>query len=75
MADAVLNLHHPWIVTYDNTDEIKKLYTKRRQYAFDINYSIQTKRVGTELLIASKRLKIPEDLRRGQVNPPLSWAA
>lgn len=62
VAAEVLKLPYPWIVTYDNVEEIQKLYGKRRQFIFDINYSIQTKRVGNELLIASKGLKLPSDL-------------
>ncbi|QHS52207.1 DNA adenine methylase [Edaphobacter sp. 12200R-103] len=69
VADAVLALDRPWIVTYDNTEEIAKLYRKRRQYIFDINYSLQTKRVGSELLIASARLRLPDEIRQRQVNP------
>jgi DNA adenine methylase len=62
VSDMVLSLQHPWIVTYDNTPEIRKLYKRRRQFVYNINYSIQTKRIGTELLIASKGLKIPAEL-------------
>ncbi len=75
VADAVLKLRQPWIVTYDHAEEIKQLYSQRRQFAFDINYSIQTKRVGSELLIASKRLRLPEGVRARQVNPPTQQAA
>lgn len=63
VADAVLNLSHKWIVTYDYAEEIRSLYSKRRQFIFNINYSIQTKRVGSELLIASKRLQLPSEIR------------
>ena len=75
VADAVLKLKLPWIVTYDYTEEIKRLYSKRRQFAFDINYSIQTKRVGSELLIASKGLRLPAELRIGQIAAGLKDAA
>ncbi len=70
VAETVLKLKLPWVVTYDNTQEIKKLYSDRRQFAFDINYSIQTKRIGSELLIASKGLRLPEELRKNQTNRP-----
>ncbi len=68
VAKAVLDLRQPWIVTYDYTDEIRRLYSKRRQFAYDINYSVQTKRIGSELLIASPRLRLPEELRVRQIN-------
>lgn len=75
VADAVFKLTSPWIVTYDRTEEIKALYAMRRQFVFDINYSIQTKRVGSELLIASKGLRLPREIRERQTNTPQYRAA
>lgn len=63
VSQAVLGLERPWILTYDNTPEISHLYKARRQFSFDVNYSVQTKRVGTELLVASKGLVMPSDVR------------
>jgi len=75
LADAIIALDRPWIVTYDNAPEITQLYRARRQFEFDINYSVQTKRKGTEVLIASKGLKIPAEIRDRQVNRPQYRAA
>jgi DNA adenine methylase len=63
VSQAVIGLERPWVLTYDNTPEISHLYKARRQYSFDVNYSVQTKRVGTELLVASKGLKLPVEVR------------
>lgn len=63
VSQAVLGLERPWILTYDNTPEISHLYKARRQFSFDVNYSVQTKRIGTELLVASKGLKLPRAVR------------
>ena len=68
VANAVLKLECPWIVTYDYTEEIMALYSKRRQFVFDINYSIQTKRVGSELLVASKGLRLPKTITARKVD-------
>ncbi|WP_019647102.1 DNA adenine methylase [Novispirillum itersonii] len=70
LAADVIALDRPWIVTYDNVPEIQDLYKERRQYQFDINYSVQTKRVGTEILIASKDLLLPKHLTDRLVNAP-----
>lgn len=43
----------PWLLTYDNTPEISKLYKNFKQYQFDINYSAAKKRMGKELFITS----------------------
>jgi DNA adenine methylase len=75
LASVVTQMNRPWIVTYDNTPEITGLYRNHRQYCFDINYSVQVKRIGTELLIASKGLRLPEVIRSRQVNKPQYRAA
>lgn len=59
LARAVCSLKNPWMVTYDNAPEIAEIYSRQKQFTFGINYSANVKRVGTELLIAPKRLKIP----------------
>ena len=75
LANAILRTEKPWIVTYDNVDTIGHLYRSRRQFEFDINYSVETKRKGTELLIASKGLRLPSQVRERQVNQPQYRAA
>jgi DNA adenine methylase len=70
VSKRILRLKHPWIITYDYCDEIRKLYSARRQFEISINYSAQIKRVGSELLIASKGLRLPQDLRDTQVHRP-----
>ena len=65
VSSTVLALRHPWIVTYDDVEEIRAIYRRRRQFSLAINYSIQTKRVGSELLIASKGLRLPKEVREG----------
>lgn len=63
VGEEVRKLNAPWVMTYDNVDEIRQIYKRNRKFSFNINYSAQVKRVGTELLIASKGLKIPKRLR------------
>lgn len=75
VSQAVLGLERSWILTYDNTPEISHLYKARRQFGFDVSYSVQTKRVGTELLVASKGLKLPAEIRERLVYRPQYRAA
>lgn len=65
VAHTVLSLKNPWIVTYDSAATITRLYSCVRKFPIAINYSIQTKRVGSELLIASKGLRLPPEVRTG----------
>lgn len=53
IANVLSNSTLPWILTYDNTPEISKIYQNFNQYTFNINYSAAQKRVGSELLITS----------------------
>lgn len=56
---SLLNNH--WIVTYDDCPFIEELYKSKRQIKFDLNYSVQTVRKGTEIAIYSEGLEnIPE---------------
>lgn len=75
LAESILAMKNPWIVTYDNVPAITRLYRDRRQYKFDITYSVETKRRGTELLIASKGLRLPAEIRERQANRPQYRAA
>lgn len=70
VSQAVLGLRRPWILTYDHTPEISHLYKARRQFGFDVNYSVQTKRIGTELMVASKGLLLPPEIRERLVYRP-----
>lgn len=62
ISKKILKLNRPWILTYDNADEIKKLYSGSKQYTFDLNYSAAEKKIGTELLIVSKKITISNEL-------------
>lgn len=56
LSKKILNSNHPWIVTYDKADVIRKLFESKRQFEFDITYTLQDKRKGTEVLIMSDQL-------------------
>ena len=70
LAAKVLSMDRPWVVTYDDVTEIRQLYRDRRQFGFGINYSLNEKRMGAELLVVSKGLRVPETARATQVNRP-----
>ena len=59
LAKAVSAIKHHWMVTYDDTPETRRLFSKYPCYAQQLNYSAQEKRVGTELVVFDGRLKVP----------------
>ena len=75
LAARVLTIEKAWVITYDNHSAISRLYQTRSQFEFDINYSLETKRLGTELLIVSDNLRVPDEVRERQVNHPRGRAA
>lgn len=53
---TIMQLQHKWMVTYDNTPEIFEIYKNSNPIEFSLNYSVQTKRKGCELLVLSPSL-------------------
>lgn len=61
IADLVKKeIPYKWIVSYDDTPEIIKLYTGQRRIHYSLNYSAQIKRQGEELVIFCDTLRLPE---------------
>lgn len=58
LADLIMGLKHSWILTYDDAEQIQRLYQTHPQYKFNLNYFAAKKRKGTELLITSKDIEI-----------------
>lgn len=49
----------PWIMSYDDTEVVRELYCDQQLTSLPIQYSLQTKRSATELIIAPHRLTLP----------------
>ncbi|MCI4217385.1 DNA adenine methylase [Dickeya dianthicola] len=49
-----------WLVSYDNSEEIKEIYAAFRQSEYSLSYTAQSKRVGKEVMIFSDSLIIPD---------------
>ena len=75
LAEGIMALEKPWILTYDNVADVSKLYRTYRQFEFDISYSLAVKRRATELLIVSKWLRVPKVLRERHLSRPQLRAA
>jgi DNA adenine methylase len=49
-----------WIVTYDNVEEINKIYDLKTKCVYDLRYSMsQSSPFGSEVLFHSKNIKLP----------------
>lgn len=55
------NTNAYWLASYDNDENIKKIYEKYRQKEYTINYSAQSKTKAKEIIIYGNSLKIPNN--------------
>ena len=62
IAKKVLALEHPWIVSYDNTPEITRLYRSVKSRVFGLRYSAHARYEGAEIMFFANRLKIPSEI-------------
>ena len=49
----------PWVVSYDNAEEIKEMYAYATPYAYGLNYTAQRRYTGSEVMFFSKRIQAP----------------
>ena len=70
--DTLTAIETPWILTYDNVPEIRSLYEDLPQQAFDLFYSAQTKRMGSELLVSHAEIVVPKNLFPQSTETPVT---
>lgn len=60
LSRVVQALQYKWIVTYDECNLIQQLYSDRRQQVITLDYSAGSTRKGSEFLILSDLIEVPE---------------
>jgi DNA adenine methylase len=61
LADTIINkVKCHWIVSYDNVDDICKMYELQRPRRFSLTYTAATPRKGSEIIFFSDELIIPD---------------
>lgn len=51
----------PWVVSYDNVDEIQQMYRLSQSLSYGLNYTAQVRYVGSEIMFFQSHLSLPED--------------
>lgn len=51
--------NRPWLVSYDNVNEIKQMYSLSRSLSYGLNYTAQKRYVGSEVMFFSKGMRVP----------------
>lgn len=59
VSEKVQSLSNCWIVSYDNEEEIKKLYSDVKSIGYSLSYSAQKKYEGSEVMFFSDNIKVP----------------
>lgn len=54
------NIFHNWVLSYDGVQEILDLYSERRHFVYDLQYSASKNYMGKEIFIFCDRLELPE---------------
>lgn len=60
ISKTVPTLEKFWIITYDNVEPIKSIYSQYTPLEFKLTYSVNKKHKGKEILMADPRLKLPQ---------------
>lgn len=69
ILEIINSIKTPWLLTYDNVDEIKKIYRNYSGYLFDLNYSVANSGRNSELLYLSNDLVMPMDeMKKNHIN-------
>lgn len=56
------HFRRPWVVSYDNVDEIREMYAYARSFTYGLHYTAQRRYTGSEVMFFSERLIPPEQV-------------
>lgn len=60
IANIVKSLKYPWVVTYDNVQPIMEMYDFSKHIEYDLAYTVEIKRIGSEVMFFNKSLNMCE---------------
>ena len=59
IKEKLIKVKTPWVVSYDNNQNIRDIYQQYRQDEYILNYSASKKMKATEVIIYSDSIKLP----------------
>ena len=60
ICDKLSNINTPWIVSYDDNENIREIYKDYKQSEYSLNYSANRKTKGSEVIIYGNKIKLPD---------------
>ncbi len=62
IAKQLRGIGMPWLMTYDDCPEIRKLYRRSRVYDSEVSYSAREVTRGREIVVLGPNVKLPAPL-------------
>lgn len=62
IEETLQKVNHPWVISYDNVNEIKEIYKKYRKDEYFLNYTANEKRKGSEVIFFANNISIPSSV-------------
>lgn len=64
VRDCALGLRCPWIISYDDVAEIRRLYSSQKSRRIRLLHTARTARWGREIMFFSRHLRVPPIIQR-----------
>lgn len=64
LRNVIVSIKNHWFVTYDDCSLVEELYADSQQRKFTLNYSVSTKRKGTEIAVYDNRILIIPEFKK-----------
>ncbi len=59
LENVIEELQHSWVVSYDDTPEIREIYKIYTPFSYQLNYSLAFASKGNEVMYCSKNIQLP----------------
>jgi len=73
IRDLIVNLNCPWIVTYDDVEEIRTIYNAYQGYNFDLVYGVANTGLNSEIMFLSDNILVPNNDELKKVNVKINF--
>lgn len=73
IRDLIVDLNCPWIVTYDDVEEIRTIYNAYQGYNFDLVYGVANTGLNSEIMFLSDEGLVPSEREMEEKNIKINF--